>query len=168
MSRVLNAEGADNGLDVGVDLWAPTPTGASTWRGGGSWPRNDDFGEKVSRYLRSQNDKTSALYINRKKCIKIEEIDNLGNYKNHSTLSAQNVSRKIWKWFDFDWQGVRVCVCVCVWYYLEECIQLGWGWRWGRKETFAPCNVNYHLRAWCITTGLLSLNQSDSRVRQIG
>ena len=123
MSRVLNAEGADNGLDVGVSLLTfgllpqrvrlhgevgdpdpgmrPRPHPQDLRRL--SFSSQDmtfpspcfDFGEKVSRYLRSQNDKTSALYINRKKSIKIEEIDNLGNYKNHSTLSAQNVSRKI-------------------------------------------------------------------------
>ena len=176
MSRVLNAEGADNGLDVGVSLLTfgllpqrvrlhgevgdpdpgmrPRPHPQDLRRL--SFSSQDmtfpspcfDFGEKVSRYLRSQNDNNFLIIWETTKIT--------------APYRSQNVSRKIWKWFDFDWQGVRV------WYYLEECIQLGWGWRWGRKETFAPCNVNYHLRAWCITTGLLSLNQSESRVRQIG
>ena len=92
MSRVLNAEGADNGLDVGVSLLTfgllpqrvrlhgevgdpdpgmrPRPHPQDLRRL--SFSSQDmtfpspcfDFGEKVSRYLRSQNDKISVLYIN--------------------------------------------------------------------------------------------------------
>ena len=122
MSRVLNAEGAGNGLDVGVSLltFGLLPQrvllhGEAGDRDPGMRPRPHpqdlrrltfssqdttfpspcfDFGEKVSRYLRSQNDKISVLYINRISFIKIEEIDNLGNYKYHSTLSVPKLINK--------------------------------------------------------------------------
>ena len=123
MSRVLNAEGADNGLDVVVSLLTfgllpqrvrlhgevGDPDPGMTRRPHPqdlrrlSFSSQDmtfpspcfDFGEKVSRYLRSQNDKTSALYMNRKNVSKLKRLIIWETTKITAPYRPQNVSRKV-------------------------------------------------------------------------